>query len=97
MVFPCGLSCDTTHCLSFGIVEYLLQCQREPALQPNLIEVSLMEENGTKLAGWENAFYPAHQIREWLERHCASQGRKKHVMSTLQSRMADEQHVPIQC
>jgi hypothetical protein len=55
----------------------------------NLIEVTILEENGTKLSGFKKAYYPAHQIREWLERHCASQGRKKHIMSTLRSGTAD--------
>jgi hypothetical protein len=55
----------------------------------NLIEVTILEENGTKLSGFEKAYYPAHQNREWLERHCASQARKKHLMSTLRSRTAD--------
>jgi hypothetical protein len=41
-----------------------------------LIEVTILEENGTKLSGWEKVYCPAHQIRECLERHCASQGRK---------------------
>jgi hypothetical protein len=61
------LSCDITHCLPFGIVESLLQyfSSNENLLYNfNLIEVTILEENGTKLAGWEKAYYPAQQIRE---------------------------------
>jgi hypothetical protein len=33
----------------------------------NLIEVTILEENGLKLSGWEKAYYPAHQIRRSKE------------------------------
>jgi hypothetical protein len=33
----------------------------------NLIEVTILEENGTKLSGFEKAYYAVHPIQEWLE------------------------------
>jgi hypothetical protein len=49
----------------------------------NLIEVAVLEERGTTLLGFEKAFFPAHRIREWLEKNCASHGRTKHCLSAL--------------
>jgi hypothetical protein len=57
----------------------------------NLIEVPLLNERGVELSGWEQAYFPAHQIREWLEKHCAAKQRNRPCLSALQKKTANHQ------
>jgi hypothetical protein len=52
----------------------------------NIIAVTVLKKRGEKLSGWEKAYFPVHQIREWLKIHCAMTQRKKHCLSILRSR-----------
>jgi hypothetical protein len=54
------------------------------------MEVTVLEEQGRELLGWEKAYVPAQQIREWLEKYCASQGRKKHCLSALRKQKENQ-------
>jgi hypothetical protein len=49
----------------------------------NLIAVTVLEEGGRPKSGWDNAFFAAHQIADWLKNHCASRNRRKHCLSAL--------------
>jgi hypothetical protein len=57
----------------------------------NLIEVTLLDERGKKLPGFETVYFPAHQVREWLQKHCTAKQRKKHCLSTLREQTANRQ------
>jgi hypothetical protein len=60
-------------------------CAREN--QPwyfNLVQVTVLEEGGKELSGYQIAFFPVYKIQEWLTKQCVRQGRNnKHVLSTL--------------
>jgi hypothetical protein len=42
---------------------------------------------GKELSGWE-AYFPAHEIGEWLQKNCLSKQRNKHCLSTLREQTA---------
>jgi hypothetical protein len=38
--------------------------------QYNVVEVTVLEERGTELFGYENAHFPVYRIQEWLKENC---------------------------
>jgi hypothetical protein len=57
----------------------------------NLIEVTVLKERGVELPGWEKAYFPAYQIRVWLEKNCSANQRKRHCLSALKKKTANHQ------
>jgi hypothetical protein len=57
--------------------------------QYNIIEVTVFGQRGWQLSGYERACFPVHKVQSWMTKHCAVTRRKKHVLSALESRMAD--------
>jgi hypothetical protein len=55
------------------------------SFQHNILEVKLLEEFGVPILGHGPAYYPAHKVSNWIIRNCSSNGRKKHLLSSLSS------------
>jgi hypothetical protein len=51
--------------------------------QFNVVEVSVLEERGAEISGYEKAYFPVYRIQEWLKDNCCKQKRRRHVMSKL--------------
>jgi hypothetical protein len=51
--------------------------------QFNVVEVSVLEERGAEISGYEEAYFPVYRIQEWLKENCCKRKRRRHVMSKL--------------
>jgi hypothetical protein len=56
----------------------------------NLIEVTVLKEQGTELFGWEKAYFHAHDIRDWLKKYCTNPQRKRHYLSSLRQQTQNQ-------
>ena len=68
----------------------------------NVIEVTVLGKGGKELQGWEKAYLPVREVREWLMKYCSMIHRKKHVLSRLSIRVLNQQilqreHTRYQC
>jgi hypothetical protein len=71
-------------------------CQMsDQSFQHNIVEVKVLGSGGEQLFGYERAFFTVHRVNSWMRKHCAAKGTKKHILSTLRSRTAD-QHVAME-
>jgi hypothetical protein len=51
--------------------------------QMNVVEVNLLEDGGMPMAAHCPAYFPAYKVTAWITQNCSSNGRKKHLLSSL--------------
>jgi hypothetical protein len=52
----------------------------------NVVEVTVLGQGGRQLPGLERVCFPVYSVKNWMRKHCGVTGRKKHILSALQSR-----------
>ena len=63
----------------------------------NILEVTLLEEGGTELSGYEIAYFPVYRIQPWLKENGCKRKRKRHVMSKLRRQTTKSFYEEICC
>jgi hypothetical protein len=69
---------------------YFIPIPDQPFKQ-NVVEVTVLGKGGLQILSFEKAYYLVHIVLTWVLKNCTVTRRKKHVLSSLRSRTADQQ------